>query len=200
MTALPRLYFIRFAFAIAWVLVMLTTADHLGPLARTLLVLYPLVDAGAALVDIRTSRTGGAPALLYANVAVSLAAAAGVAVTGGSGIPAVLRVWGAWAIVAGLIQLLVGVRRRRMGGQWPMIVSGGISVLAGASFIAAAGADDPTLITAIGYAVPGAIFFLISALRLTRATRPAGPDPAGAGLPESTRDDHRPGRGAARPR
>jgi hypothetical protein len=58
-----------------------------------------------------------------------------------------------------------------MGGQWPMIVSGGISALAGGSFIAAASADNPVLTNAIGYAIPGAIFFLISAVRLGRAAK-----------------------------
>jgi hypothetical protein len=52
-----------------------------------------------------------------------------------------------------------------------MILSGGISVLAGASFVVSAGADDPVLTSAIGYAVPGGIFFLISALRLGRAAK-----------------------------
>ncbi|CAM5723214.1 hypothetical protein SFUMM280S_07855 [Streptomyces fumanus] len=66
-----------------------------------------------------------------------------------------LRVWGAWAVVAGLVQLIVAVPRRKLGGQWPMILSGGISVLAGGSFIASAGADDPALTSAVGYAVPG---------------------------------------------
>jgi uncharacterized membrane protein HdeD (DUF308 family) len=169
--ALRRLYFIRFAFAIVWALVMITIADHLGPPAVILLVLYPLFDVAAAVVDARASRGTRSPALLYANIAVSLLAAIGLAVAGASGIPAVLRVWGAWAVVAGLIQLIVGVTRRGMGGQWPMIISGGISVLAGGSFIAGAAADDPTLTNAIGYAIPGAVFFLISALRLGRAAR-----------------------------
>jgi hypothetical protein len=52
-----------------------------------------------------------------------------------------------------------------------MIVSGGISALAGGSFIAAASADNPVLTNAIGYAIPGAIFFLISAVRLGRAAK-----------------------------
>jgi len=73
--------------------------------------------------------------------------------------------------LAGLIQLVVAVTRRAMGGQWPMIVSGGISVLAGGSFIATAASDNPALTNAIGYAIPGAIFFLISAIRLGRAGR-----------------------------
>jgi uncharacterized membrane protein HdeD (DUF308 family) len=168
-SALRRLYFARFAFAIVWALVMLTTATHLGPLAVALLVLYPLVDVAAAVIDLRTSRASGSPALLYANIAVSVLAAAGLAAASASGIPAVLRVWGAWAIVAGLIQLVVGVGRRAMGGQWPMIVSGGISVLAGGAFIASASAAHPVLTGPIGYAVPGAVFFLISAIRLGRA-------------------------------
>jgi hypothetical protein len=58
-----------------------------------------------------------------------------------------------------------------MGGQWPMIISGGISVLAGGAFITGASADNPTLTNAIGYAIPGAVFFLISAIRLGRAAK-----------------------------
>ena len=167
-SALRRLYFTRFAFAIVWALVMFTTAKHLGPLARTLLVVYPLFDVAAAVTDARTSGGSGRPVLLYANIAVSSAAAIGLIFAGASGIPAVLRVWGAWAIVAGLIQLTVALRRRIMGGQWPMIISGTISVLAGILFIANASARNPALTSAIGYAIPGAIFFLISAIRLGR--------------------------------
>lgn len=170
-SALRRLYFVRFGFAIAWALVMFTTTSHLGPLAVTLLVLYPLFDVAAAVVDARATRATGSPALLYVNVAVSLITAVGVAVACASGIPAVLRVWGAWAVVAGLVQLIVGVTRRGMGGQWPMIISGGISVLAGASFILGASAANPTLTNAAGYAIPGGVFFLISALRLGRAAK-----------------------------
>jgi len=170
-STLRRLYFGRFVFAIVWALVMFTTAEHLGPLAMTLLVLYPLFDVAAAVVDARASRVTGSPTLLYVNIVVSLLAAVGLAIAGASGIPAVLRVWGAWAVVAGLVQLLVAVPRRKMGGQWPMIISGGISVIAGGSFIATASADNPALTNAIGYAIPGAIFFLISAVRLGRAAK-----------------------------
>jgi uncharacterized membrane protein HdeD (DUF308 family) len=169
--ALRRLYFARFVFAIVWAAVTFTVADDLNVLAATLLVLYPLVDAAAAAIDLRSSRTTGSPTLLYVNIAVSLLAAVGLAVAGASSIPAVLRVWGAWAVVAGLVQLIVGVARRRMGGQWPMIISGGLSVLAGGSFVAAAATDDPALTNAIGYAIPGAIFFLIAAIRLGRAAK-----------------------------
>jgi hypothetical protein len=38
-------------------------------------------------------------------------------------------------------------------------------------FLASAGADDPTLAKAAGYAIAGGVFFLISALRLGRAAK-----------------------------
>ena len=170
-SALRRLYFARAAFAIVWAGVTFAVADELTALTTTLLVIYPLVDVAAAVIDARASRATGSPVLLYVNIAVSFAAAAGLAVAGSSGVPAVLRVWGVWAIVAGVVQLVVGVTRRRMGGQWPMIISGGLSVLAGASFVAAASAADPALTNAVGYAVPGAIFFLVAAVRLGRTAK-----------------------------
>jgi uncharacterized membrane protein HdeD (DUF308 family) len=83
----------------------------------------------------------------------------------------VLRVWGSWAIVSGLVQLIVSIARRRMGGQWPMILSGGLSVLVGGGFITVAGADDPSLAGLAGYAALGGIFFLVSALRLGRSAK-----------------------------
>ena len=70
-----------------------------------------------------------------------------------------------------MIQLIVAVTRRGMAGQWPMIISGGLSVLAGGSFVAATFADNPTLTNAVGYAIPGAVFFLLAAIRLGRATK-----------------------------
>ncbi|MFF9490073.1 hypothetical protein [Streptomyces sp. NPDC014676] len=172
-SALRRLYFVRFGFAIAWALVMFTMAKEISPVAAVLLVVYPLFDVGAAIVDANATSETRSPVLLYVNMAVSLIAAVGVAIAATSGIPAVLRVWGAWAIVSGLVQLIVAVPRRKLGGQWAMILSGGISVLAGGSFVASAGADNPTLAGAIGYAVPGGIFFLISALRLGRTAKEA---------------------------
>lgn len=170
-STLRRLYFVRFGFAIVWALVMFTTPKHIGPLAAILLVAYPLFDAAAAVIDARSSRTTAKPTLLYANIAISLLTAVALAFADASGIPAVLRVWGVWAIVAGLLQLIVGITRRAMGGQWPMIASGAISTLAGGSFIATASATDPALTAAIGYAIPGAVFFLISAIRLGRAAK-----------------------------
>jgi len=164
--SLRRLYFVRFAFALVWAALLFTTASSLGPVSVALLVLYPLFDVAAAIVDARSAKETRPVLGLYVNIGISLLAAAGLAVAASSGIPGILRVWGSWAVVAGLVQLAVGVGRRALGGQWPMILSGGISVLAGASFILQATKDGASLVNLAGYAVLGGIFFLVSALRL----------------------------------
>lgn len=170
---LRRLYIVRFVFAAAWAALLLLFGSELTTGARLLLFLYPAFDVAAAVVDVRSARADRAVKGLYVNIAVSSLAAVGIAVAGGSGVADVLRVWGAWAVVSGLVQLLVGVARRPMGGQWAMIASGGISVLAGASFIRGASQDEPALSTLAGYAVLGGIFFLVSAIRQARAPQRA---------------------------
>jgi hypothetical protein len=169
--ALRKLYFVRFAFAAVWAALLFTTSGKLGAPATTLLVLYPLFDVACAVVDLRSARGDGQPLRgLYANAALSTLTAVGLAAAAASGIPAVLRVWGAWAITAGLVQLGVAVARRHLGGQWAMIASGAISTLAGASFIAQAAKSGASLHTLAGYAFLGGVFFLVSALRLPRAS------------------------------
>ncbi|MFD0683886.1 hypothetical protein [Actinomadura fibrosa] len=166
---LRRLYLLRFAFAAVWAGLLFATASKLGPASAVLLVIYPLFDVAAAVVDVRSAKASGGPVRgLYANIALSTLTGIGLALAAMSGIPAVLRVWGAWAITAGLVQLVVGALRRRLGGQWAMIVSGAISTVAGASFVAQAGGDDASLRNLAGYALLGGVFFLVSALRITR--------------------------------
>ncbi|RRS01550.1 hypothetical protein [Glycomyces terrestris] len=172
-TALRNLYYVRFGFAAAWAGLLATTGAELGPLAVTLLVVYPLFDVAAAVVDFRSSREDRPAAGLYANMALSLLAAAGLAAAATAGLPAVLRVWGAWAITAGIVQLAVAIGRRRLGGQWPQILSGGLSTVAGTAFILQAGTDAASLTSLAGYAAVGGVFFLVSALRLHRAARSA---------------------------
>ncbi|MEU8708450.1 hypothetical protein [Streptomyces sp. NPDC048565] len=170
--ALRKLYFLRFAFAAVWAALLFATADTLGPLSVTLLVIYPLFDVACAVVDARSARANGGPVRgLYVNIALSTLTGIALAVAATSGIPAVLRVWGVWAVTAGLVQLVVGALRRRLGGQWAMIASGAISTLAGSSFVAQAGADDVSLSNLAGYAFLGGVFFLVSALRLKRTGR-----------------------------
>jgi uncharacterized membrane protein HdeD (DUF308 family) len=100
-----------------------------------LLVLYPLIDAVASVLDAR-SQHGSARQLLLANAAFSAVAAValGVAATGSKA--NVLVVFGVWAFVAGAAQLVVVLRRRaQLGNQWPLLLANGVSVLGGIVFI-----------------------------------------------------------------
>jgi uncharacterized membrane protein HdeD (DUF308 family) len=68
-----------------------------------------------------------------------------------------------------LIQLILGLRRKKfLDGQWPMIISGGQSVIAGISFILLA--HDPTkgITSLAGYAAFGAFYYLLAAFRLSK--------------------------------
>lgn len=81
----------------------------------------------------------------------------------------VLAVFGAWAILAGLLQLATGVRRwKSYGAQWAMILSGAQSALAGGLFIKQSlGTAVPGVTDVAPYAAVGAFYFLVSALLLT---------------------------------
>jgi uncharacterized membrane protein HdeD (DUF308 family) len=158
------LYFVRFVFAAAWAGAFAAIGSKIDAGSVTLLILYPAFDVAAAIFDARSTRNRA----LYANIAISAAAAIGFAIATANDIPTVLRAWGTWAIVAGLVQLFIALKRRRaLGGQWAMILSGGISVLAGGGFIGQASSAN-SMKTLAGYAALGGLFFLISAVRLVR--------------------------------
>lgn len=134
-----------------------------------LVTAYPAIDVVASLAE--AARGGEASSRLRVNAAVSSLAVVGLAVAAfGSDISTVLAVFGTWAVVSGLIQLANAIQRRRRGSrEVPMLISGGLSAVAGASIIASSGAQDPSLGTLAGYATVGAILFLIWAYR----TRPS---------------------------
>jgi uncharacterized membrane protein HdeD (DUF308 family) len=68
--------------------------------------------------------------------------------------------------VSGAIQLAIALGRRRAGDrQWPMIASGAISILAGASFVAASGQHDAHLANLAGYAAFGAVLYVVWSVR-----------------------------------
>jgi uncharacterized membrane protein HdeD (DUF308 family) len=168
---LRTLYFVRFGFAIVWAALLVVTGGSLSGVSVALLVLYPLVDAAAAVIDFRVSRGARPAAVLWIDTALGVLAAIALGVAAASGAAAALAVWGVWAIVAGLAQFIAAVIRRRLGGQWPLIVSGAISVIAGTAFVVQASAGSTALVGLAGYATLGGIFFLVAAIRL--ATRPA---------------------------
>jgi uncharacterized membrane protein HdeD (DUF308 family) len=167
-TFLRRLYLVRFVFAVAWAALLWPVATTPGPLLTTLLVVYPLFDAGAVLWQLRNDDgLPGSHTSQRINVAVSILVAVALGWASTVSIAAALVVWGVWAVGAGIPQLLTALRNRRTGGQVPQMLSGGISVLAGISFLAMGlrGADSIAMVG--GYATVGGVFFLISAIRLS---------------------------------
>jgi uncharacterized membrane protein HdeD (DUF308 family) len=163
-------YFVRAGVAAAWVAAAFTVGRGMPPIAALLLIAYPGWDAAANLVDAR--RNGGLarnPSQAM-NAAVSVITAIAVAIALGQGPYLVMAVFGAWAIVAGLLQLITGVRRWSTGAQWAMILSGAQSALAGTLFIVKAnGVAAPGIADIAPYAAFGAFYFLVSALWLTIA-------------------------------
>jgi len=171
--SLRTLYFIRFAFAIVWAVVLFAAGGSGGVLLTVLLVVYPLVDAAAVLWQVRAEGASQASRIPeWINIVVSLIAAVALGLIATVSVAGVLLVWGLWAVVSGAVQLITALLRRSLGGQIPQIVSGAVSVLAGIGF--AAGSATATSPTAIGgYAAFGGILFLISAIRLTVLLRRA---------------------------
>jgi hypothetical protein len=167
---LKTYYFTRAAFSILWIVAALNTMRHDWGIAAFLLVGYPAWDALANLVDgVRSGGLAGNRAQAI-NVVVSLAVATAVAIA----LPdmhRVLGVFGAWAILSGLLQLGAALGRwKAVGAQWAMILSGAQSALAGAFFIFQAGQPaTPSIATVTGYAGFGAFYFLVSALWLSVA-------------------------------
>lgn len=165
---LKRYYFSRAVFSLAWIAAAVGLAAHSPGIAALLLVGYPAWDALANLVD--GQRAGGLARnrSQAVNAAISAAVAVGVAIA----LPdmhRVLGVFGAWAILSGVLQLVTALRRRKThGAQWPMIVSGAQSALAGAFFLSQAGMPaTPSIATVTGYAGFGAFYFLVAAVSLT---------------------------------
>lgn len=161
-----RIARLRAVAALAWAAaVALAAGSDSGPdLSAGLAALvtaYPAIDVAASLAS-------GRSRLLRVNAAVSAVAVAALAVAAfGSDAGAVLAVFGAWAVVSGALQLAATLHRRRRTGtpELPMVVSGGLSVLAGLSFVASSGADDPSVTPLAGYAALGAVLFLVWAHR-----------------------------------
>ncbi|MCU1475999.1 MAG: hypothetical protein JWQ64_692 [Subtercola sp.] len=171
--ALRRLYFTRAVFSALWVGSVFafagTSTNQPSPPVVVLLVIYPLWDAVATMFDLSADRTGRSRLPQLLNLAFDIAAAIGIGLALITGTDAAVGVFGVWAVLAGALQLLLGLRRRRQGGQWAMIASGAISVIAGISFVFSSISGNSSLTSLAGYSLFGAVWFLIAALFLTRA-------------------------------
>ncbi|MEU3183797.1 DUF308 domain-containing protein [Streptomyces sp. NPDC006923] len=175
-SGLRSLYLIRVVFSVLWVaLVFTTSASLVSPdeptvIAAVLLVVYPLWDVVATLLERRMAGSGPGTTNRVAtvNMAVGLATTLGMIIAVLSTIGAALLVFGIWALLSGAIQLVVAVRRRRtVGAQWPMIISGAQSVLAGAGIAAMSASATSGLSTVAGYSAFGAFWFLVSVIVLS---------------------------------
>ena len=168
-TSLRRLYFTRAAFSVTWVILVALFAKTSPGVASLLLIIYPAWDVAGTFLDIRANRNSISKTPQYVNAVISSITTIAVAIALQKGVPEALIVFGVWAIGTGLIQLILGLRRRKfLGGQWPMIISGGQSVIGGTSFIILA--HDPTkgIGSLAGYAAFGAFYYLLAAFRLNK--------------------------------
>ena len=185
MPSTAQLYLTRAVLAVLWAGLFALSLSSTGTLtansdipgfAIVLLILYPVIDIVASLVDVRTQQAAGnsgAVRIQLVNTAISTVTAVALAIAANDGPASVLRVFGAWALLTGLIQLALGIIRRRqgVGGQWPMILSGAFSSVIGLMFVMMASKTEISLGSLNGYPVGGAIFYLFSTFRLYRTAR-----------------------------
>jgi hypothetical protein len=178
-----RIAFGRAVLALVWAAALVivvggdqapTTGSDLPIAAAALLASYPAIDVVASIA---IGRGSDAPArVLRVNAAISTLAVAAVGATAfGSDAGATLAAFGAWAAVSGAIQLGVAIHRRRHaeGRQLPMIVSGGLSTIAGIRFLTASGMHAAHVSQVGVYMALGALLFLLFAYRSHTAARAA---------------------------
>ncbi|GHO81944.1 membrane protein [Ktedonobacter sp. SOSP1-85] len=163
-----NLYFVRAAFALVWALGLLSLVT-MPVLATFLLIFYPAFDAGSSLYDAYVHRTSKNTLAQKTNGVISLLAVLAVLVVTSMGVPAILRVFGIWAILTGGIELVTAIRRwKELRGQAVLVFGGAVSIIAGIVFIASAGKPTFGLGSLAGYALMGSWQFLFSALRLIK--------------------------------
>ena len=169
--ALRNLYFVRTAFQVIWAVSVATTVRPQPKLAAVLLLLYPLWDVACTVYDLKTtSRAGSIRTSQAINAILGVAAAIGIGLTVFRNPIYAVAVFGIWALCAGLLQLVGGLIRRKqeLGGQWAMILSGGQSAVVGVAFFLGGLRDKSHIKDVAGYAIFGAVYFLIAALLLAR--------------------------------
>jgi uncharacterized membrane protein HdeD (DUF308 family) len=150
-----------------------STSSDVPVAAAALLASYPAIDVVASIAA--ALGTDAAGRVLRINAAISALAIVALGATAfGADAGATLAAFGAWAAVSGAIQLAVALHRRRTEGrQLPMIVSGGLSTIAGIGFLATSGMDDAQLASVGGYMALGALLYLLWAHRSRTAPQAA---------------------------
>lgn len=172
-SSLLRLYLSRGILAVVWAVAFAGAHDALDSVAITLLVVYPLIDAVSSLIDHRALPDGSERRVTAFNAALSTLAAVAVGIAGAGSFATVLSVFGAWAVLSGAAQVVVGLRRRgpELGKQWPMLIAGGLSFLVGIFYDIQAAGDNPSLDVLSVYATGGGVFFIAQAALLAWKAR-----------------------------
>lgn len=173
---LKRYYFLRAAVSFAWVALAFTTGLRNPVAGAVLLITYPAWDALANYLDARKSGGLASNKPQTVNMVVSLVTTVGVVLALPRGAGAVILVFGVWAVLSGLLQLMTGFARWKMSGaQWAIVLSGAQSILAGGFFVLMGTGPAARAAVAVvaPYAAFGAFYFLVSAIWLTIGIRPA---------------------------
>lgn len=170
--SLRSLYYIRAAFSVIWVTLISIYSTSSPAITATLLIIYPIWDVAGTIADILINRGNGSLMPQYVNVAISSITAIAVGFALQQGVPQALIVFGIWAMLTGIIQLIMGLRRQKqLGGQWPMIISGGQSTIGGLSFIILANSPALGIASLAGYSAFGAFYYLLAAMSITKRLR-----------------------------
>ena len=170
---LRLLYFVRAIFACLWAL-LLFRVQSLPTVTIVLLIIYPAFDAVSAAYDGYIHRATHAIMAQILNGIISLLAVIAVLIALPMGVPAILRVFGVWAIITGALEFILALRRwRTHKGQAVLLFGGAVSVLGGTTFIVLAGQPTFGLGSLAGYALMGSWQFLFSAIRLGKKLQQA---------------------------
>jgi uncharacterized membrane protein HdeD (DUF308 family) len=167
--SLRNLYFTRTAVQLLWAGIVIAIAANNPASAAGLLILYPLWDVACTVYDLRSSTRSGPSIAQYINVALGSLAVIGISANVFKSPQQAVVTFGAWAFTAGLAQLAIGIsRRKQLGGQWAMILSGLQSAAAGVAFILGGLHDKKHIKDLGGYAIFGGVYFLIAGFLMHR--------------------------------
>jgi uncharacterized membrane protein HdeD (DUF308 family) len=174
-TRLRNLYAVRVAFSLGWVALVLwasaslAASDRISVLAGVLLIGYPVSDALATFVELRTN---GSLLAHRVNLMAAACCAGGVAIAlFFTGVPRVVTVFGGWAVISGGVQALLALRRAAsMSGQWFLLVSGVGSVVAGLTYLSWTGPGPAALRLLAQYSAGGALWYAVAVVRMTLAS------------------------------
>lgn len=170
--SLRILYLIRAAFSVTWVILISVFAKESIGFATVLLIVYPAWDVFGTFMDIRANRNSTSKMPQYINIVISTITTVAIGLALQKDIAAALIVFGAWAILTGIIQLILGIQRKKLlGGQWPMIISGGQSIIGGTVNIFLAQDPSRGIPSLASYVAFGAFYYLLAAYRLSSTVK-----------------------------